>query len=172
MRINKRQVQLLPKHPVGTLPGFGWLREAPRPANVALRAKVTPEQMEKHAALRKCLYFPAMDPATRPASFKSARAADRVITSPDLFRPPLRKRNTPESLRRPPYAQASTSWTSRFEDPVSVGILLAIVPPLGFMMLWGSPRYSRDAKMAITALMTVFMVLGTAALCTLLITMR
>jgi len=166
MRMNKRHVQLLPKHPVGTLAGFGWLREAPRPANETPKAKVTAEQMEKHAALRKCIYFPAMDPAMRPAM---ARAADRVITSPDLFRPPLRKRNTPPaSLRR----AGQTSWTSRFEDPVSVGILLAILPPIGFMMLWGSPRYSRDAKMAITALMTVFMFLGTAALCTLLITMR
>ena len=55
---------------------------------------------------------------------------------------------------------------------MSVGILLAVVPPVGFMMLWGSSRYSRDAKIAITALMTVFMVLGTAALCTALLVLR
>jgi hypothetical protein len=171
MRMNKRHVQLLPKHPVSTMPGFGWLREAPRPSYAPPVAKLSPQQMEKHAALRKCVYFPAMDPAMRPASFSSARAAERVITSPDLFRPPMRKRNTPpESLRR--NAHVSGYTPSRFEDPISVGILLAILPPIGFMMLWGSQRYSRDAKMAITALMTVFMVLGTAALCTILITMR
>ncbi len=172
MRVNKRHVQLLPKHPMVTVPGFGWLREAPRPAYAPPAAKISPAEMAKHAALRKCIYFPAMDPSMRPAA---ARAAERVRTNPDLFRPPLRRRNTPpESLiERGKHGQhGSSRGSSRFEDPVSVGILLAVLPPVGFMMLWGSSRYSRDAKIAITALMTVFMILGTAALCTALLVLR
>ncbi len=169
MRINKRQVQLLPKHPMVTVPGFGWLREAPRPAYAPPAAKISPAEMARHAALRKCIYFPAMPPSMGPAI---ARAAERVRTNPDLFRPPLRKRNTPpESLLERGH-HGSQRRGSRFEDPVSVGILLAVVPPIGFMMLWGSSRYSRDAKIAITALMTVFMVLGTATLCTALLVLR
>ena len=169
MRVNKRQVQLLPKHPMGTLPGLGWLREAPRPVHVPAAARMSPAEVAKHAALRKCIYFPAMDPAMRPAV---ARAAERMITSPDLFRPPLRKRNTPPELHGKAGRSVESGRQSRFEDPISVGILLAVLPPVGFMMLWGSPRYSRDAKLAITALMTVFMILGTAALCTALLVMR
>ncbi len=173
MRVNKRHVQLLPRYQVGTVPGFGWLREAPRPANLPPAAKLSPTEMAKHAALRKCIYFPAMDSAMRPAV---ARAAERVRTNPDLFRPPLRRRNTPpKSLLETPTVttreRAARRWAS-LEDPISVGILLAVVPPVGFMMLWGSPRYSRDAKLAITALMTVFMVLGTASLCTALLVLR
>jgi hypothetical protein len=171
MRVNKRHVQLLPKHPMGTMPGFGWLREAPRPANRPPAAKVSPAEVAKHAALRKCIYFPAMDPSMRPAA---TRAAERVITSPDLFRPPLRKRNTPpgSAMQRAGTASLPGPGSSSLEDPVSVGILLAVLPPVGFMMLWGSSRYSRDAKVAITALMTVFMLLGTAALCTALLVLR
>ena len=199
MRVNKRQIQLLPRHPIGTMAGFGWLREAPRPAHVPPAAKLSPTEVAKHAALRKCIYFPAMDPSMASAV---ARAAERVRTNPDLFRPPLRKRNTPPGSQLVSgrgdhargdhargdhargdharggdprtYAAAhrgSPRWPS-LEDPVSVGILLAVVPPVGFMMLWGSSRYSRDAKIAITALMTVFMVLGTAALCTALLVLR
>jgi hypothetical protein len=178
MRVNKRQVQLLPKHPIDTMPGFGWLREAPRPR--APVAKLTAEEVVKHAALRKCIYFPAMVPQMASASAQaSARAAERVRTNPDLFRPPLRKRNTPVSadmLRRAPkpepHGQPAPRVGSSLEDPISVGILLAVLPPIGFMMLWGSQRYSRDAKLAITALMTVFMVLATAAVCTALIVLR
>ena len=175
--MNKRQVQLLPKHPMGTLPGLGWLREAPRPAYRPPAAKVAPAELAKHAALRKCIYFPAMAPAMGPAV---VRAADRVRTNPDLFRPPLRRRNTPPgspmAAERAPYREASVAAHrvsgSSLEDPVSVGILLAVLPPIGFMMLWGSQRYSRDAKIAITALMSVFMLLATAALCTALIVFR
>jgi hypothetical protein len=162
MRDNRRfHVQVLPKYPMGTLPGFGWLREAPRPQTPMprTRAERTPEERARYDALRKCMFFPA-------PPLEAMRAAARVKTDPDLFKPPLRKRDR-ERLRREERSSAS-GW----DDPISIGVLLAVVPPVGFMLLWSSRRYSRDAKIAITSLMTVFMVLATTAICTAMLVLR
>jgi hypothetical protein len=169
MRDNRRfHVQVLPKYPMGTLPGFGWLREAPRPLPPAprVRADKSPEERARYDALRKCMFFPA-------PPLEAYRAAARVKTDPDLFKPKLRKRGLDhEGSNRERLRQEERPKGSGWDDPLSVGVLLAVVPPVGFMLLWSSRRYSRDAKIAITSLMTVFMILATTALCTALLVVR
>jgi hypothetical protein len=167
MRDNRRfHVQVLPKYPMGTLPGFGWLREAPRPTPPRppmQRVEKTPEERARYDALRKCMFFPA-------PPLEAYRAAARVKTDPDLFRPPLRKRDRDRA--RSGASGEERKHASGWDEPLSIGILLAVVPPVGFMLLWSSGRYSRDAKIAITSLMTVFMVLATTAICTAMLVLR
>jgi hypothetical protein len=173
MRDNRRfHVQVLPKVPMGTLPGFGWLREAPRPQPYRPREAKSPEEKARYDALRKCVFFPA-------PPMNALRAAVRVKTDPGLFQPPLRRRDQSHDRdhdhgrsRERERGRRHHGSASGWDDPLSVGILLAVVPPVGFMLLWSSQRYSRDAKIAITSLMTVFMILATTAVCTALLVLR
>ena len=198
MAVNKRQVQLLPKHPVGTLAGSRvGLREAPRPeVIVPPRAQLSPEQIARHDALRKCIYFPAYPGqpgrpwslARRSMPQSASRAAER---DEDRSRSLSSAASSPlagESSKRGACRRAARecrSGTARDANGVSSACGQSMgrpgerrnpysrwLPPVGFMMLWGSSRYTRDAKLAITALMAMFMVLGTAAVCTALIVLR
>jgi hypothetical protein len=51
------------------------------------------------------------------------------------------------------------SW---YEDPVALGTLLIIFPPIGLAALWSSKRYSNDARWALTVMTALMMCLGAA----------
>lgn len=48
------------------------------------------------------------------------------------------------------------------EDPIAMGMLLIMLPPVGLAALWSSKRYSSDARWALTIMTALTMCLGTA----------
>lgn len=117
---------------MGTLAGLGWLREAPRPRYVP-PVRLDPERLKAQEALKKCMFIPPVRDLAR-----GVRAAKKAPPAP----PP--KRSRPLS-----------------EDPLVVGLLLTLVPPLGFVLLWTSPRYTDEARRAVTMMMALVLVLAT-----------
>ena len=49
-----------------------------------------------------------------------------------------------------------------YEDPVALGTLLIVVPPIGLAALWSSRRYSNDARWALTVMTALVLCLGAA----------
>ena len=49
-----------------------------------------------------------------------------------------------------------------WEDPVALGSLLILVPPVGLAAVWSSKRYSSDARWALTIMTGLTMCLMTA----------
>ena len=56
-------------------------------------------------------------------------------------------------------APAAQAW---YEDPVALGTLLLMVPPIGLAALWSSKRYSNDARWALTVMTGLTLCLGAA----------
>lgn len=115
-----------------TLRGNGWLLEAPRAHPARKPERWTKEQEAARRELKKCIFIP-----------------------------PLRDWEKPlKRIKRPvPIASKMTDRDAWWHDPVAVGTFLAVFPPLGFTLLWASPRYSRDARWAISILTVVMMTL-------------
>ena len=59
-------------------------------------------------------------------------------------------------LGKAPLAQA---W---YEDPIALGTLLIMFPPIGLAALWSSKRYSSDARWALTVMTALVLCLGAA----------
>ena len=60
-------------------------------------------------------------------------------------------------LNRP--SSPSNAW---YEDPVALGTLLIMFPPIGLAALWSSKRYSNDARWALTVMTALTLCLGAA----------
>lgn len=59
-------------------------------------------------------------------------------------------------------AAASAPPQAWWEDPVALGSLLILVPPVGLAAVWSSKRYSSDARWALTVMTALMMCLMTA----------
>jgi hypothetical protein len=57
--------------------------------------------------------------------------------------------------------QTPQAW---WEDPVALGSLLILVPPIGLAAVWASKRYSSDARWALTVMTALTMCLMSAVL--------
>lgn len=55
----------------------------------------------------------------------------------------------PEMIRARAHASEGRAW---WEDPVALGSLLIIAPPIGLACVWRSKHYSNDARWALTAM--------------------
>ncbi len=122
---------------MGTLTGLGFLREAPRP-RYNPRARLDPARLRAQEALKKCMFIPPVrDLARGPALLPKKK----VVAKPAPAPAPGDKR--------------------LLDDPLVVGLLLAFLPPLGFVLLWTSPRYTSEARRAISLMMGLTMVLFT-----------
>jgi hypothetical protein len=55
--------------------------------------------------------------------------------------------------------KAAPQW---WEDPVALGSLLILVPPVGLAAVWSSKRYSNDARWALTVMTALMMCLVSA----------
>lgn len=156
----------------GTLIGNGWLRESPR--NLVPRGW----DIRGRSALRKCLFLPAPEglkeagPPISPAAMPPPRP--RVDTPIHVKRRDPRRdvremaAVDPEAVRRAAYeryaraaieGQAPRSW---WEDPVALGTLLILAPPVGLAALWSSRRYSTDARWALTVMTALMLCLVSA----------
>jgi hypothetical protein len=164
---------------ITTLIGNGWLHEAPKniwPREWDIRGK---------SALRKCMFLPAhpMKPGDVPVS----PAAMPVPRGPAKHDTPFspRRRNpekdvrvmtavSPEDVlaaqRRALYADEKAKVLAElnksprrwYEDPVALGSLLILLPPIGLATLWSSKRYSSDARWALTVMTALMMCLAAA----------
>jgi hypothetical protein len=54
---------------------------------------------------------------------------------------------------------ASRHVAAWWEDPVALGSLLILVPPIGLAAVWSSKRYSTDARWALTVMTALTMCL-------------
>lgn len=61
-------------------------------------------------------------------------------------------------------AEASKAPIAWWEDPVALGSLLILVPPIGLAAVWSSKRYSSDARWALTVMTALTMCLMSAVL--------
>lgn len=59
-------------------------------------------------------------------------------------------------------AAAGAAPAAWWEDPVALGSLLILVPPIGLAAVWSSRRYSRDARWALTIMTALTMCLVSA----------
>jgi hypothetical protein len=182
---------------IGTLIGNGWLREQPRervpevqkwqarsksflrkcmfmpvpeelrhlvpqvsqaallPARPARPARPEPEIVPHRRDPRKdvrefAAYVPppAMDPH---AAMKQARA--------------FQLQNAQKAAAAAASAPAQAWW----EDPVALGSLLILVPPIGLAAVWSSKRYSSDARWALTVMTALTMCLMSAVVIAVLV---
>lgn len=56
-------------------------------------------------------------------------------------------------------AHSASAW---YEDPIALGALLLLLPPIGLAALWSSRRYSNDARWALTLMTGLTLCLGAA----------
>ena len=149
---------------IGTLIGNGWLRESPR--NVIPRDW----DVKSRSALRKCMFMQmpphlqelakALPPPGPPPVAPWPKKADEPIKA--HARNPekdarMMKAVRPAALRAK--AEAYADGRAWWEDPIAIGTLLILAPPIGLACVWRSAHYSNDARWALTimsALMTCF----------------
>ena len=177
---------------IGTLIGNGWLREAPQQPNAwharwDLRSKSAlrkcmflpvPEEL-KHLVPR---VSPAALPPHPPAP-RQVAAADEVSHRNDPRRNvrampayvpgapvdpravqlahALQVQNAQKAAAAAATSEAPQAW---WEDPVALGSLLILVPPIGLAAVWSSKRYSNDARWALTVMTALTMCLMSAVL--------
>lgn len=65
----------------------------------------------------------------------------------------------PMQHSQPPAIPGLAAW---YEDPVALGTLLILFPPVGLAALWASNRYSNDARWALTVMTGLVLCLATA----------
>ncbi len=162
---------------ITTLIGNGWLHESPKnvwPRGWDIRGK---------SALRKCLFLPippdlqalgadvspaAMSPRPKPVdppvvSHRRNPAKDvRLLTavSPeDVYAADKRALYATEKAKLLGKVPAPQRW---YEDPVALGSLLLLCPPIGLAALWSSKRYSADARWALTVMTALMLCVGAA----------
>jgi hypothetical protein len=174
---------------VKTLIGNGWLRESPKnlwprgwdiKSRSALRKCIfLPVPPEAAAFLRGLpppkpfTAVPPVAPAPRPPTppfrrndpQRNARAFDAI--SPEQVAEQQRKRLFAEAQRaalgkkpaRPANDVQGPEARAWDEDPIAIGTLLSLVPPIGLAAVWSSKRYSSDARWALTIMtgLTMFL---------------
>jgi hypothetical protein len=175
----------------GTLIGNGWLRESPRDGGAkwdilrggksAMRKCVfmpVPEQLRGLFPQVSASALPPM-PVYRPtpaedvvahrrdvrkdvrefAAFVPASAVDPRAVAQQAHAQHV------QNAQRAAMAAAAGKGSTRgawWEDPVALGSLLILVPPVGLAAVWSSKRYSSDARWALTVMTGLTMCLLTA----------
>jgi hypothetical protein len=163
---------------INTLIGNGWLREPPRPIARGWG------DARGRSAMRKCMFLqvptelrqlmPQVSPAAMPLAGVGAPLPPRP--APDYSAPVRRNpekfvRQMPATPQVPARLQPAVHAELRaagvplqawWEDPIAIGSLLIIVPPIGLAALWSSQRYSSDARWALTLMTALMMCLMTA----------
>lgn len=125
--------------------------------------------------MRKCMFLevppelralgprvaPALaPPARRPEPAMETRRSDPRKYAREMPASPMVRPNVASVVESRAAALAPSAW---WEDPIAVGSLLTLVPPIGLAALWTSKRYSADARWALTVVTALMMCLATAA---------
>jgi hypothetical protein len=174
---------------IGTLIGNGWLRESPRDAGLkwemrggksALRKCVfmpVPEQLRGLFPQVSASALPPV-PVYRPIPAedvvphrrdprKDVRELAAFAPAPYVDPRAVAQRAHAEHVQNAQRAAmaAASGRTARgawWEDPVALGSLLIVLPPIGLAAVWSSKRYSNDARWALTIMTGLTMCLVTA----------
>lgn len=110
------------------------------------------EVYRRHDARKNAREFPAFPPALVAGPAGAARGAG------DELRRAAQKAAV-EAAGSPRGARGAAGW---WEDPVALGSLLILLPPVGLAAVWSSKRYSSDARWALTVMTALTMCLMTA----------
>lgn len=163
---------------IGTLIGNGWLHESPRnfvPRGWDLRGK---------SVLRKCMFMPSPYAGLLPEMPREEPKARAPIAPPKPVESPAARKIDParharvlpayvpqqQQMTQPqPQHAAKAKEPAWYEDPIALGSLLILVPPVGLAALWSSRRYSNDARWALTIMTGLTMALATAVFVSLLV---
>lgn len=114
----------------------------PSPRRPELRAEdIEPHRRDPKKDARE---FPAYPPKAHPL------AQRQNVPSPVAF-----GKLDPRAAK---VAQRSAWW----EDPIALGSLLILLPPVGLAAVWMSKRYSSDARWALTVVTALMMCLMSA----------
>lgn len=153
---------------IGTLIGNGWLRESEKNVVPAFGAWAP----KSRSSLRKCMFMQRPPELAAMASDLPARGA---AAAPVPAWRPIRRDDAPivKQARDPrkdvrlmkawdphvarmrqsgaPLAPAGLerAW---WEDPIALGTLLIVLPPIGLTCVWNSKHYSNDARWALTVM--------------------
>ena len=73
-------------------------------------------------------------------------------------------KRTPRSITGSHRHRTATAW---WESPIAVGLMLLVAPPVGLAAVWGSRRYDRDARIALSMATGLFLMMATIMLVTL-----
>jgi len=179
---------------IGTLIGNGWLRESPRavapPKWGDMRGRSALRKcmfMPVPDELRRL--YPA---SASPSPSLAAPSAQRVAPMAHAEIVPHRHDPRKDAREFPAYvaggvidprfaarqahalhvqnaqkvaaAAAGKPPAAWWEDPVALGSLLILVPPIGLAAVWSSKRYSSDARWALTVMTALTMCLMSAVL--------
>jgi len=163
-----------------TLIGNGWLHESPK--NVWPRGW----DVRGRSALRKCMFLPippgvselapsgdvappvAIPPPSKPkedllVAHRRDPAKDArmfaAISPDDVYAAKRRELYANEKAKLLGKAPPRQAW---YEDPIALGTLLIMFPPIGLAALWSSKRYSSDARWALTVMTALVLCLGAA----------
>jgi len=173
---------------IGTLIGNGWLRESPREASPkwdmrgksALRKCMFMPVPEQLRGLFPQVSASALPP---PPAYRPERAQDMVphrvdprknarefaafipapVVDPRVLAQQAHAQQVHDA-RRAAVAAASKPPAAWWEDPVALGSLLILLPPVGLAAVWSSKRYSSDARWALTVMTALTMCLMTAVI--------
>ena len=102
--------------------------------------------------------------AVAPADLRRAVVDPRVVAQQAraLHLQDAQKAAMAAAAGHPNAARATAAaW---WEDPVALGSLLILVPPVGLAAVWSSKRYSSDARWALTVMTALTMCLMSAVL--------
>ena len=150
--------------------GNGWLRESP--SNPVPRVW----DVKSRSALRKCMFMempahlrqlaaalprpaPLPVPAWRPPTPRPEAPIQRHARNPANDVRMMPARPVPQNHRAAP---PKGDW---WEDPLALGLLLVLAPPVGLACAWTSRRYSNEARWALTVMTTLMMaIVGAVAI--------
>jgi hypothetical protein len=158
-----------------TLVGSGWLREAPENVRAMMRRclvvpfRHVPEgryvpvshRMSSYAALPtpRALPAPRSNPVTPADRARPSAVPDPAALLPAPTLRPRRARASPAPDLAGGVLPGARPW---WDDPIAIGGLLVVVPPVGLAALWASRCFSREGRLAITAMMGLMLSLLTA----------
>jgi hypothetical protein len=154
---------------VGTLIGNGWLRE---PEKQVIPSGWTPKS---RSALRKCMFM-EMPPDVAALAARLPPRGPAPVPAPMPVWKPIRrddrlaKRVDPHVMRMKGAADPRANERAWWEDPIALGTLLIVLPPVGLACVWGSKHYSNDARWALTVMSALLTCFAGAVVLALLVT--
>jgi hypothetical protein len=167
--------------------GNGWLRESPRERVPEMQKW----QARSKSFLRKCMFMPVPDEIRRlmpqisqaallpaaparpePEIVPHRRDPRKDVREFAAYVPPAAadpqaamkqaRAIQVQNAQKAAVAAANAPVQAWWEDPVALGSLLILFPPIGLAAVWSSKRYSSDARWALTVMTALMMCLMSA----------
>lgn len=123
------------------------------------RPSVSPAAMAPRARVKTPPMMPGVADAAQPVQRRPAHDVQmmRAVSPSDVH---ADRRNALYALERNRLMGKASPARPWYEDPIALGTLLILVPPIGLAALWSSKRYSNDARWALTLMTALTLCLG------------